>query len=669
MQKALYQAAKRAIDILAASIGLLLLSPFFGLIAFLIKRDSPSPVFFWCNRAGRFGKPFRMLKFRTMYEKPTSYLGPPITCDGDERITPIGRWLRDSKINELPQLWNVLTGEMSLVGPRPEDIRVVDQWPEDAKAEILSIRPGITSPASIIYHDEEHRIRPDHVMADYLHQILPDKMRLDRLYVRNQSLTADLDIIFWTLAIFVPIISRAKIPENLIFFGPLSRFIHRYLNWFMVDLLVSLSGIIMVGVLARANLPADWGIQQLLLLGVLMALLFSSVNSLLGFNRIVWKHATENDGIRLLFSTSLIILSVLALNHFKSVFGWLPLAALPAPLLLWMGLLVQSGLLVSRFRLRLLSSLASRWLRWRKYARGIGEKTIIVGLGDGFRSLVHLLRSDVFGYLFQIVGVVDDEATSQVGMWVEECLVLGRTSDLPELIQKHDVGILFIVSDDIPNEVKRMICGLRHSHPELRIVIASQIIRNLEQQMTQATQRLPDQLVWSPESTLYLALHDPLTELPNHLLFCEQLKHSLAFSSRYHTTIAVLFIKLTGVTPSEDYLSRTEISTLMKQAASRLIALRRKSDTLARIRENEFGLILENLVSTENVMTIARRIRQTLTEPFFLNNRCVSLKPEISLCSNLKPTEKMEFPQQKLDWLLKHRVRLTAPQGGIYELD
>lgn len=668
MQKAIYQVIKRTIDILGAAIGLVLLAPFFGLIALLIKRDSPGPVFFWCNRAGRWGKPFRMLKFRTMYEHPSSYLGPPVTYEGDERITPIGRWLRDSKINELPQLWNVLLGEMSLVGPRPEDIRVVDQWPEDAKAEILSVRPGITSPASIIYHDEEHRIHRDNVMGEYLRYILPDKMRLDRLYVRNQSITADLDIIFWTLAIFVPIVARAKIPENLLFFGPLSRFIHRYLNWFAIDLLTSLFGCLLVGVLASADLPYYWGIQRLVLLATGMAFLFSSINAFLGFNRIVWRYATVTDGTRLLISTSVISLAVLVFNHLQSVFGWLPIPALPAPLILSMCALIQSGLLVSRFRLRLVSSLSSRWLKWRKYSTGVGEKVVIVGLGGSFHAVIDLLRSEAFHYLFQIIGVVDDNATSQVGMWVEGCLVLGRTSDLPELIQKHDVGILFIADENIPQETKQMICGLRRAKTDLRIANASQIIRSLEQQMRQANQHLPDHLVWSPESTLYLALHDPLTELPNHYLFCEQLQHALAFSARYHTAIAVLFIKLTQPLPHEFVLSSIETSILLKQAANRLMTLKRKSDTLARIRENEFGLILENLVNQENVQIIAKRIQQTLSEPFILNNRCISLKPEITLCLNLSPTEKIELPQQKLDWLLSHRVPLAIAQGDVYEL-
>ena len=167
---------KRGLDILAAAFGLLLLSPVFLFLAILIKRDSRGPVFFRCARAGRNGKIIQILKFRTMHECAESYDGPSITARDDPRITPSGRWLRSSKLNELPQLWNVLKGEMSLVGPRPEDPEIVATWPAEVRLELLSVRPGITSPASVIYRNEEESLSSETVMTDYLHKILPDKL-------------------------------------------------------------------------------------------------------------------------------------------------------------------------------------------------------------------------------------------------------------------------------------------------------------------------------------------------------------------------------------------------------------------------------------------------------------------------------------------------------------
>ena len=145
----------RSRDLIIASLGLLFLSPIFVLIGYLIKRDSPGPIIYRGLRTAKGGGKFQILKFRTMYETPESYNGPKITTEEDPRITPFGRWLRISKLNELPQLWNVIRGEMSLVGPRPEDPTITSDWPDRVREEILSVRPGVTSPASVLYFDEE----------------------------------------------------------------------------------------------------------------------------------------------------------------------------------------------------------------------------------------------------------------------------------------------------------------------------------------------------------------------------------------------------------------------------------------------------------------------------------------------------------------------------------
>jgi len=147
--------AYRFRDIVISFFGLLILSPIFVLIALMIKRDSPGPIFYWGPRAGKKGKLFHILKFRTMVHRPENFHGTKITAQGDPRITPVGRWLRDTKLNELPQLWNVLIGEMSLIGPRPEDPYIAAGWPVEVKKTILSIPPGITSPASVLFRDEE----------------------------------------------------------------------------------------------------------------------------------------------------------------------------------------------------------------------------------------------------------------------------------------------------------------------------------------------------------------------------------------------------------------------------------------------------------------------------------------------------------------------------------
>ena len=150
--------------------------------------------------------------------------GPRITSNNDNRITRFGKWLRDTKLNELPQLWNVMIGEMSLVGPRPEDADFTNQWPEEIRNKVLSVRPGITSPASIIYRDEEKQLDGINFLDDYLKKIMPDKLRLDLLYVDTHSFAADLDVIFMTLIAIVPMIRKKRIKEKTIFSGPLYGF-------------------------------------------------------------------------------------------------------------------------------------------------------------------------------------------------------------------------------------------------------------------------------------------------------------------------------------------------------------------------------------------------------------------------------------------------------------
>jgi lipopolysaccharide/colanic/teichoic acid biosynthesis glycosyltransferase len=189
---------KRAVDFLAATVGLLLLGPLFALVALAIRLDSPGPVFFRQRRVGRGFRPFEILKFRTMVANAAG-LGRPLTAGDDPRITRVGRLLRKTKIDELPQLVNVLRGEMSLVGPRPEVPDYVELF-RGAYAEILRVRPGITDLASMVYRDEAAILgQSDNPEADYIHHILPHKIALAQEYCRRQSLVYDMSLIFRTL--------------------------------------------------------------------------------------------------------------------------------------------------------------------------------------------------------------------------------------------------------------------------------------------------------------------------------------------------------------------------------------------------------------------------------------------------------------------------------------
>jgi lipopolysaccharide/colanic/teichoic acid biosynthesis glycosyltransferase len=189
---------KRLLDIVVSSLGLLLLWPVFTIAALLIKLDSKGPVFFRQERVGYGLKSFAIYKFRTMVADATKR-GGELTAGRDSRITRVGHVLRKTKIDELPQLINVLRGEMSLVGPRPEVSRYVNLFRQDYE-EILRVQPGITDLASLKYRDESAilMLAPD-PEREYITRVLPDKIALAKEYVRRSSLFFDLWLIFRTL--------------------------------------------------------------------------------------------------------------------------------------------------------------------------------------------------------------------------------------------------------------------------------------------------------------------------------------------------------------------------------------------------------------------------------------------------------------------------------------
>jgi lipopolysaccharide/colanic/teichoic acid biosynthesis glycosyltransferase len=189
---------KRLVDILISATALAIFSPVLLTVALLVRATSPGPVFFRQERIGRDFRPFRIYKFRTMVQDAATR-GSLVTFGADSRITSVGRILRATKIDELPQLINVLVGDMSLVGPRPEVRKYVEMFRNDY-AEVLRVRPGITDPASIKYRNEAEILgRSQDPEREYVERILPDKINLGKEYARNSSLRNDFMIILRTL--------------------------------------------------------------------------------------------------------------------------------------------------------------------------------------------------------------------------------------------------------------------------------------------------------------------------------------------------------------------------------------------------------------------------------------------------------------------------------------
>jgi lipopolysaccharide/colanic/teichoic acid biosynthesis glycosyltransferase len=187
----------RVLDIVASFWGLVLLSPVFLLVALLIRLDSPGPILFRSRRVGRDGRLFHLLKFRTMVPG-AAQSGPGITAAGDSRITALGRLLRRTKLDELPQLVNVLRGEMSLVGPRPEDPRYVALYTPEQR-RVLTARPGMTSPASLAYRHEEQLLVGPGWESVYVQKVMPHKLQLELDYLARRTMLSDLGLILRTL--------------------------------------------------------------------------------------------------------------------------------------------------------------------------------------------------------------------------------------------------------------------------------------------------------------------------------------------------------------------------------------------------------------------------------------------------------------------------------------
>lgn len=190
---------KRLFDIICSFCGLVVLLPVILIVAIIIKRSAPGPIFYVANRIGRNGKPFRMFKFRTMVVDADK-IGGPSTASDDPRLTRIGLFLKKYQLDEVPQLFNVLKGDMSLVGPRPEVKIYVDMMTAEEKNAILSVRPGLTDFASLWnFHEGEILKGSADPEKAYMEKIRPEKLRLQIKYVNERSFLVDVKIIFQTV--------------------------------------------------------------------------------------------------------------------------------------------------------------------------------------------------------------------------------------------------------------------------------------------------------------------------------------------------------------------------------------------------------------------------------------------------------------------------------------
>jgi lipopolysaccharide/colanic/teichoic acid biosynthesis glycosyltransferase len=189
----------RAFDVAVALAGAVMTSPIVAVAAIAVRLDSPGPALYSGPRVGRGGRVFGMRKLRTM-RVGADAAGPAVTAAGDARVTRVGRVLRRTKIDELPQLWNIVAGDMSLVGPRPEHPRYVERYTPDHR-RLLSVRPGLTGPATVAFIDEERLLAGGDGERRYLEDVMPRKLALELAYLDRASFASDLGVLLSTAAL------------------------------------------------------------------------------------------------------------------------------------------------------------------------------------------------------------------------------------------------------------------------------------------------------------------------------------------------------------------------------------------------------------------------------------------------------------------------------------
>jgi FlaA1/EpsC-like NDP-sugar epimerase/lipopolysaccharide/colanic/teichoic acid biosynthesis glycosyltransferase len=446
---------KRALDLFASAAGLLVLWPLFLVIAVLIKLEDRGPVLFRQQRVGRNLKTFFILKFRTMCVDAAEH-GPAITVKGDDRVTRVGRLLRTAKLDELPQLWNVLRGDMSLVGSRPEVPRYVDLFRAEY-TEILKIRPGITDPASIRYRDENLLLDgAGDAERDYVERILPEKLRMSRHYARHASVGWDVQLVIATLAsLFYP-----------------ARTVERVVDWltpfrFWVGFAIQVAALLAADLVALvirfdSHVPPS---ELVTFLRVLPLVLLAQVLWLHAFKLFhsVWRYAGVRDLRNIAFAiTAAQFTWWFAAKWFLGVSSHSRgVAAIDA--LLCVAFL--SGIRIAR---RLHRELKPGGMPLRR--------VLLVGDEDPMARLARELRS---GADCEIVGMVNGDARRR-GVRIHGVPVLGAKSELGDILRRTEPDEVLVAMPDATEEAREDLlrqCRALGQHARLAPDLAQLLLR------------------------------------------------------------------------------------------------------------------------------------------------------------------------------------------------
>jgi FlaA1/EpsC-like NDP-sugar epimerase/lipopolysaccharide/colanic/teichoic acid biosynthesis glycosyltransferase len=437
---------KRGFDIVVAAVALILLSPLILAISVAIRLRDGGPAFYRAVRVGRYGRPFRLYKFRTMVVG-ADRVGPGITADGDTRITPIGRWLRNTKLDELPQLLNVLLGQMSLVGPRPEDPRYVALYSRKERTALCE-RPGMTSAASTSYRYEQQILsRPDWEEV-YVLEVMPAKLEIDLAYLSHRTFSSDLGILIRTIAVLFERTDLSRRPLKSLLLGMRNR------HFFVIDLLVMLilPSVALVLRTDDVDMLAHYGPSLLVVTLVLppVALLVFLKG---GLYSKYWRYAGVDELI------PIVCFGVLAVAIQTAIYLWglrpLGLVAddFPRSLTLTNGLLMIVAVGAIRYSVRL----ADRPYHTRTF-KPSEKHVLIAGAGAaGVMILDELRRNPALG--MRPVAFLDDDPKKQ-GAIIRGVPVLGRCADIGAVAKDVHACQVIIAMPKVPGKTIRRIVNL-----------------------------------------------------------------------------------------------------------------------------------------------------------------------------------------------------------------
>ena len=486
---------KRTFDVCMAALGLLLTAPLLTLISVLIKLDSPGPVIFRQVRVGQGFRPFAIQKFRTMaVDTPGACL--PLTVGQDPRITRIGRILRKFKLDELPQLLNVLKGDMSFVGPRPEVPRYVERLRSDF-SEVLSVRPGITDLASLRYIDEAtllaYSANPE---EEYQLKVLPEKLRLAKLYIRHMSLRLDLAIVIQTLlhiarlpvVVFTLPELKAAVDDSPLAspWTSLSSFILKWRKPIVVVLdvvLIILANYFAFVLRYDGNIP-DGEIhtfeQTVLALVAIRGVAFA----LFGLNEGLWRYTSIWDLQNIMAGvlTSTVV-------FYGWVHGIMGISSYPRSIFAIDAILLIGFLAGVR--------LSSRVLRDKPIFQK-KRKVLVVGAGDSGERVVREMKTRTV-FNCQPIGFVDDNS-SLLNQRIHGVKVLGTVQDLPRLVEGLKPEIVVVaVPDSTPEFLRDLVIKLEPYNISIKTLPAKEELLSDQSTVSQIRNvSIPDLLSRAP---------------------------------------------------------------------------------------------------------------------------------------------------------------------------